>query len=75
MSRILRENGELKSRLMHMQEEITLLLRQQIGKAEGSTDDFAAMLLASNETLMRELQVCGNVSLITYLSAICNDLP
>ena len=53
---LLRVNDGLQHNLAHMQNEITMLLKQQIGKSDGTTDGITAMLLASNEALMKELQ-------------------
>jgi len=53
---LLRVNDGLQHNLAHMQNEITMLLKQQIGKTDGTTDGITAMLLASNESLMKELQ-------------------
>jgi hypothetical protein len=66
---LLRVNDGLQHNLAHMQHEITMLLKQQIGKADGTTDGITAMLLASNETLMKELQEIREASSSSAVAA------
>jgi hypothetical protein len=46
------------------QSEVVTLLKQQTGKSTSSTDAIEAMLLASNEALMKELQASDLLTLL-----------
>lgn len=66
---LLRVNDGLQHNLAHMQHEITMLLKQQIGQADGTADGITAMLLASNESLMKELQEIREASSSSAVAA------
>jgi len=56
MRRMLLENENLKQRMVTLQDEIMILLKQQVNSSAGHSESVEAMLLTHNETLMRELQ-------------------
>lgn len=66
--RVFDENGELRSRLARMQDEVLGTIgRQTTELSGGATDGIAAMLIANNEILLRQihelkLQVASQVS-------------
>lgn len=72
---LLRVNDGLQHNLAHMQHEITMLLKQQIGKSDGTTDGITAMLLASNEALMKELQEIREASSSSAVAASHRRTP
>lgn len=59
---LVQENGSLKSYMEQMQHGLSMLQHQQTVTAGGTKDGITAMLLASNETLMKELAEIRNHS-------------